>query len=119
MGTDIIEISRIRKAIERHAQDFLNRIYTKKEQELGKKYKDPTPFFAGRFAAKEAIAKAFGTGIGADLSWEDLEILNDENGKPIVFLSKNVEKQFGKVHCLLSLSHSEDYATSVALLTKS
>src|SRR5438477_181350 len=74
LGNDIIEIKRVREAIRRHGIHFLNRLFTQREQDYCYKYKDPDPHFAGRFAAKEAIAKALGTGFGAHLSWVDLEI---------------------------------------------
>lgn len=117
LGNDIIEIDRIRQSIERHGQHFLNRIFTPREQDYCYKFKDPVPNFAGRFAAKEAIAKALGTGFGSDLSWHDIEILGDENGKPIVHLSVGAMKRFNNPHILVSISHSASHATAVALWT--
>ncbi len=85
LGTDIIEISRIKKAIER-TPTFLEKVFTKKEIEYVSKKKNPYPNYAGKFAAKEAISKAFGTGV-RNFSLLDLEIINNDLGKPIVYLS--------------------------------
>ena len=108
IGTDIIEIDRIRENIEKHGSQFLDRLFSKKEQDYCHKYKDPAPHFAGRFAAKEAISKALGTGFGAELSFLDIEIINDEMGKPVVTLSK-------KLNIHLSISHCNSFATATAL----
>lgn len=115
LGNDIIEIERVRQSIERHGQHFLNRLFTQKEQDYCYKFKDPVPHFAGRFAAKEAIAKAFGTGFGTDLSWHDVEILGDEHGKPEVHLTEAAKKRFSAPHLLVSISHSTTHATAVAI----
>lgn len=117
LGNDIVEIERIRLSIERHGQHFLNRLFTHREQDFCYKFKDPVPHFAGRFAAKEAIAKALGTGIGADLSWHDIEILSDEQGKPIVHLSEAAKRRFQVPRLLVSISHSTSHATAVAIWT--
>ncbi len=115
LGTDIVEIKRVRGSIERHGLHFINRLFSQKEQDYCYRFQDPTPHFAGRFAAKEAIAKALGTGFGANLSWHDIEILNDKLGKPVVYLSDTVQKSLNNVRILLSISHSADYATAVAI----
>lgn len=115
LGNDILEIDRIRGSIDRHGQHFLNRIFTHEEQDYCYKFKDPAPHFAGRFTAKEAIAKALGTGFGAHLSWHDIEISNDPLGKPIVIFSDAAKKKFNDPHILISISHSQNYATAVAL----
>ncbi len=117
IGTDIIEISRIRQSLERHGSHFANRLFTQREQDYCYKHQDSTPHFAGRFAAKEAIVKALGTGFGADVQWHEIEILNDVHGKPIVHLSSALEERFQKPTVLVSISHSKDYATAVALYT--
>lgn len=115
LGNDLIEISRIRASVERHGLHFINRIFTEKEQDYCYKYKDPAPHFAGRFAAKEAIAKALGTGFGSHLSWKDVEILNDELGKPHVYLSDSAKKAFQHPNIHVAISHSNDYAMAVAI----
>lgn len=115
LGNDIVEIERIRQSVERHGQHFLDRLFTHKEQEYCLQYKDSVPHFAGRFAAKEAIAKALGTGIGSELAWHDLEVLGNEHGKPLVHLSDAAKKRFHDPKILLSISHSTTHATAVAL----
>ena len=115
IGNDIIEIERIRSNIERHGQHFLDRLFSQKEQDYCYKFKDSAPRFAGRFAAKEAIAKALGTGFGSELSWHDIEVLANEAGKPIVHLSEKALKHFNNPHLLVSISHSASYATAVAI----
>lgn len=113
LGTDIVEIERVRQSIDRHGQHFLNRLFTQREQDYCYQFKDPVPHFAGRFAAKESIAKALGTGFGAHLSWHDIEVLSDEAGKPNVHISE--KSKFKDAHILVSISHSKDYATAVAM----
>ena len=115
LGNDIIEIDRIRKSIATHQERFLNRIFTPKEQAYCLTYKDPAPHFAARFAAKEAVAKALGCGLGEKLSWLDLEILNDPSGKPEVHCSPSARKRFDNPRFLLSMSHSREFADTVVL----
>lgn len=115
LGTDIIEIERIRQSIERHGAHFLNRLFSQKEQDYCLKYKDPAPHFAGRFAAKEAVAKAFGTGFGKEISWHDLEIITDKQGKPHVHVSDALKKRFQDPHILISISHSNANAIATAI----
>ncbi len=115
IGTDILEIDRFRKAVDRYGDRFLTRLFTSKERAHCAQYKDPIPRFAVRFAAKEAVVKALGVGFGKDLSFQDIEILNDTSGKPHVFLSPTASAHFGHPSFLLSLSHSRNYATAVAL----
>ncbi len=116
LGNDIIEIDRVQKAIDRHGQDLLERLFTLKEQKYCFKYKNASLHFAGRFAAKEAIAKALGCGIGSELHWHDIEIINDKTGKPLVSFSPSVMKKFGDPTVLLSISHCEKYAMATAIL---
>lgn len=115
IGNDIIEIERVRQSIERHGQHFLNRLFSQEEQDYCYRFKDPVPHFAGRFAAKEAIAKALGTGFGSELSWHDIEVMSDEHGKPEVFFSNVAKSRFQSPKVLVSISHSTSHATAVAL----
>lgn len=107
IGIDVLEIDRITKIIENNER-FLTKILGENELALcpaNKKRK--SEFVAGRFAAKEAVAKALGTGIGQSLSWKDIEVLKEETGKPYVLLKneKWKEKNF-KIH--LSISHTRE-----------
>ena len=115
IGTDIIEIDRIRKSIENHGYRLLARLFTTKEQDYCLKYKDPIPHFAGRFSAKEAIVKALGTGFGEHASWLDIEILNDSHGKPEVHLSSSINERLRNPRLLISISHCQEYVTATAI----
>lgn len=115
IGNDIIEIARLRLSIERQGDPFLSRLFTQRELDYCQKFQDPVPHYAGRFAAKEAIVKAFGTGIRAQVHWHNIEVLNDEFGKPAVFLSLSLQEQFNHPLVLVSISHCIEYATAVAI----
>lgn len=112
IGSDIIEIERIRAAYQKHGAAFLNRLFSKREQQYCEKYQDPIPRYAGRFAAKEAIIKALGMGVNR---WTDIEVINDANGKPEVFFSSELKKQFPKRELLVTISHCHAYATATAI----
>ncbi len=115
IGNDIIEIERIRKSIQNHGERLLKRLFTAKERDYCLKYRDPVPHFAGRFSAKEAIAKAFGTGLGKQISWHEIEILNDPLGKPCVCFSSAIQERFQRPRMLISISHCQHYATAMAI----
>ncbi len=116
VGTDIIEIERIEEAIGRHGDRFLNRLFTEKEKKYCLRYKKPGTHFAGRFAAKEAILKAFGTGLQKEMTWKEIEIVNDRQGKPEVHLSERLKKIMAMDHIFISISHCESYATATAIV---
>ena len=119
IGIDIIEVARIQASHERFGERFLNRLLHPGEISYCLSHKAPAPFLAARFAAKEAISKAFGTGIGAQLSWHDMEIGRKESGEPFVILHGAGQKLLearGVRKVLVSLSHTQNYATAVALL---
>ena len=119
VGIDIIEVSRIRTSYEKFGERFLNRILHPNEIQYCLSHRQPGPFLAVRFAAKEAISKAFGTGIGAQLSWQDMEVGRRESGEPYVILHEAGQKLLaargGRV-VMLSLSHTQEYAAAVAVL---
>ncbi|PCI78150.1 holo-[acyl-carrier-protein] synthase [Candidatus Aerophobetes bacterium] len=114
IGIDLIEIERIASSMTRFKQAFLEKILTLHEQDLALTHKNPTCFVAGRFAAKEAIAKALKTGFGKHLSFHDIEITNDTLGAPLAKLSEKARKHFNNPNILLSISHSKSMATAVA-----
>src|ERR1700760_3468255 len=91
VGIDIIEVSRIAASYEKFGERFLNRILHPAEISYCLSHKVPAPFLAARFAAKEAISKAFGTGIGAQLGWQDMEVGRKESGEPYVVLSDKAD----------------------------
>ncbi|MCY7007261.1 holo-ACP synthase [Fusobacterium simiae] len=117
IGNDIIEIERIEKAISK--ADFKNKVYSQRELENIKKRGDRVETYAGIFSAKEAIAKAIGTGV-REFSLTDLEILNDDLGKPYVVVSEKLDKiiknKKGNYQIEISISHSKKYATAMALI---
>ncbi|MCB1115443.1 MAG: holo-ACP synthase [Chlamydiia bacterium] len=115
LGNDILEIDRIRQTIEKHGAHFYKKFFNEKELEYCLAHKDPATFLAGRFAAKEAIAKAMGTGFGASISFLDIEILNDELGRPFVELSDSFNEIFNSPHIIITISHCQSYASAVAL----
>ena len=118
-GIDIVEVARIRRLVLEHRQHFLDRCFTPMEQLYCNKH--PKRYFehvAGRFAAKEAILKALGTGWRGAIAWTDMEILNDESGKPALTLSGESLKVAGDQNIsrwLISISHIESHATASAI----
>ena len=117
IGNDIIEIERIEKAISK--EGFKNKVYTQKELENIEKRGDRVETYAGIFSAKEAISKAIGTGV-REFSLTDLEILNDDLGKPYVVVSEKLDKIIKSkkedYQIEISISHSKKYATAVAMV---
>jgi holo-[acyl-carrier protein] synthase len=119
VGTDIIEVSRVREAWLRFGARFMERILRPTEIEYCSRQADPGPFLAVRFSAKEAVSKAFGTGIGAQLGWQDMEIVRLPSGQPTVVLhgeGLRLMEQRGGRHVHVSLSHTAAYATAMAVL---
>jgi holo-[acyl-carrier protein] synthase len=110
-GVDLIEIARIEEVINRHGKHYLERIYTAAElEQFGKQ----TESLAGRFAAKEACAKAIGSGIG-DVSWKEIEILGDEQNAPTLKLygvAEQKAKELGLSIWSVSISHSQSHAVA-------
>jgi len=109
-GIDIVEVERIAKAIERWGDGFLNHVFTKKEIAYAKNQRYPQEHFAARFAAKEAVFKAIGD--DPQITWKDIEITHDKNGKPVCLYSR---KNF-KRRILISISHTKLYAVASALI---
>jgi holo-[acyl-carrier protein] synthase len=118
VGNDIIEVARIRTILTRYPQRFLSRVFTPFEQEYCLKRKDPAIHLSGRFAAKEAIVKALGVGFSQGLSWLDIEIRNDEKGKPSPYFSEFAKELFDELHFCISISHCHEYATAFAIWTE-
>ena len=120
-GIDLIEVARIRASYEKFGERFALRILVGGELEYCLSHKDPAPFIAARFAAKEAVSKAFGTGIGASIGWHDIEVRRKESGEPYVVLHGKGESLFRareatRLH--LSLSHTVQHATAISILEK-
>ena len=118
-GIDLIEVARIAVSIEKFGERFVSRILLPDETAYCLRHKNPAPFLAARFAAKEAISKAFGTGIGAQLGWQDMEIGRKESGEPFVLLYGKGAELFAArkaVRLHISLTHTENYAAATAVL---
>jgi holo-[acyl-carrier protein] synthase len=119
VGIDIIEVARIQASHKRFGGRFLNRVLLADEIAYCLSHKNPAPFIAARFAAKEAISKAFGTGIGAVLGWHDMEIRRKKSGEPFVILHGKGRKLFKSRRAKnlpISLSHTANYAAVMAVL---
>ncbi len=116
LGTDIIEIQRIKRSMERHPA-FCARILTPREREYAERRRDKAAFVAGRFVAKEAVVKCLGLGLRG-FSWHDMEILPDELGKPQLELSPRLSSlahRQGIGRMQVSISHCRDYALAVVI----
>jgi holo-[acyl-carrier protein] synthase len=113
-GVDLLEIERLRGAIETHGQKFLHRIFTMQELDANQKKIES---LAGRFAAKEAVAKALGCGIG-DVAWKEIEILRAESGAPQLVLhgaAERLAREQGLASWSLSISHSQSHAVAMVV----
>jgi holo-[acyl-carrier protein] synthase len=119
-GVDIVETSRIQDALDRFGERFLNRCFWPDEVAYCRGMKSPALHLAARFAAKEAISKAFGTGISQELGWKDMEIRKRENGEPYVVLrgrGEELARVRGVTELFVSLSHCKEYAAAHAVIT--
>jgi holo-[acyl-carrier protein] synthase len=118
-GIDIVETQRISETLERFGERFLNRIFHETEIAYARSMKTANLHLAARFAAKEAISKAFGTGIGEQLGWKDMEIRRRDTGEPYVVMhgrGLDLMKSRGATAIHVSLSHTESYAAASAVL---
>ena len=119
IGTDIVSIARLRRALERGGAHFRDHAFTPEESAAALRMHDALPRFAGRWAAKEALAKALGTGCGEHCSWEEISITNCDNGKPEMRLSGKTLTTFEKLggkRLHLSISHEEEYACATVVI---
>lgn len=114
VGTDIISIKRIEGVIDRLGDRFLTQTFTEDERIYCNKHKESKRNYAGRFAAKEAIVKALGTGF-TSITYQDIEILNTPEGKPYIQLSPKLSQALEGGHMHISISHCKEYATAVAI----
>ncbi len=120
IGVDIIENNRIRKSIKN--SNFKKRIYSNKEIKLSVQFTNKTSFFSKRFAAKEAFAKALGTGFRNNLNFKDIEVINDKFGKPYYSKNEKITKMIKKnfnvknFNCFLSISDENNYSTAFTII---
>ena len=118
LGTDIVECLRIAQMIERHGELFVGRVYTPYEIDYCSARKAATQHYAGRWAAKEAVLKAMGTGWVRGITWRDVEVRNHASGRPSIALAggaREVCEQRGIAEMLISISHCRSHATATAI----
>jgi holo-[acyl-carrier protein] synthase len=119
VGIDLVEVARIERVYTKFGERFLGRVLLREEADYCLSHRKPATFIAGRFAVKEAVSKAFGTGMGALLGWHDIEVRRKESGEPYVILHGRGEellaaRKANVVH--ISISHTEVNAVAVAIL---
>ena len=119
IGIDIVSVSRIKDAEKRWGRRFLDRVFTEREIKYAMLHKSPHSRLAARFAAKEAITKAMGTGFTGGITWKDIEALNKDSGRPEIILHGKVREiaesmEVRRIH--LSISHDGDYAVAQVVL---
>lgn len=118
IGIDVVEVERIGSSMAEFGERFASRVFTESERSYCDSQRRPEIHYAARFAAKEAIAKAFGTGIGKELGWLDMEITRKESGEPALVLSgagKAFAEASGITEVKISLSHARHYAAANAV----
>ena len=121
LGIDLVEIDRIRRIHKEHPQRFSNRILTEAERAYVFRHRDPSERLAGRWAAKEAAFKALGTGLSQGLSWQNIEVLPNEWGKPIItFTGKahEIVEQLGANNLLITITHTQQQAMAQVILER-
>ena len=112
-GIDLVDFPRIGSLIERHGERFLDRVFTRREQDAAAAVKNTTEKLAGRFAAKEAVLKLLGTGWRGKIAWTDIEVVNNPMGQPVVEITgevKNIAEQSGIEQITLSITHTANFA---------
>ena len=120
-GVDIVEISRIKNAAKKWKKSFLEKIFTEKELEYSNEKTSSYQHLAARFAAKEAVVKALGSGLTSRMEWRDIEVWNEQSGKPNVRLGgevKRISKDMGVKDIIISMSHTRTYAIANVILVK-
>ena len=120
IGVDIIKIERIKTAVDRWGERFMDRVFTDGEKKYSFGKYNPYPHLAARFAYKEAFVKALGTGFKSGLRWRDIELMRDGNGKPEAKLHGVVKEMADNQNIkdiMVSISHDTDYAIAYVTLT--
>jgi len=116
---DVVEIQRFEEALERHGERLRNRLFTRAEQEYCDAHPNPGTSYAARFAAKEAVAKALGTGIAGGIQWIDIEVVRDSAGRPSIILHRRARVVFAELRgqrVWLSMTHSRLVAAANAVI---
>jgi holo-[acyl-carrier protein] synthase len=119
IGVDLVENGRIEHSLERFGERFLRRVFTAGEIAYSQSMKYPARHLAARFAAKEAVSKAFGTGIGKSMGWKDIDVRRKESGEPYVVLEGGAKKMAEERHVTkvwITLSHTEHHAMAMIVV---
>jgi len=119
IGIDIVEVMRVKEILRKYDEHFIKRVFTQDELITSAKKKEPWIFLSGRFAVKEAVFKAFGTGMAKGMTFKDVELVNQLNGKPEVNLygkAKEFADESGINKVFVSLSHENDYAVAFVVM---
>lgn len=119
VGCDLVDVDRIKKVVDKQGDTFVERVFTAEERAYCFRMKNPYTHLAARFAAKEAVAKAFTTGIGEELGWRSISVSRGTRGQPIIKLDKQGQellKQVGGAGIHISLSHTATMAMAVAAI---
>jgi holo-[acyl-carrier protein] synthase len=118
IGVDVVEIDRMQRAVDAWGSVFLNKVFTERELHYAAERKNPTRHIAARFAVKEAVAKALTTGWSGGFRWKDVEVKNDESGKPSVVLYGHLKELLQNSRVFVSISHSENVVIACAVIEK-
>ncbi|MCK5902723.1 MAG: holo-ACP synthase [Cocleimonas sp.] len=119
IGTDLVSVERIERVLVKHPKAFTRRVLHPNEQKIFADHHSPCAYLAKRFAAKEAVSKALGTGIAKGVSFDEIEISNDAMGRPLIELhqhTKAIAQSMGVTQCFLSLSDEKNYALAYVIL---
>jgi holo-[acyl-carrier protein] synthase len=121
IGVDLVECDRIQHSVDRFGEKFLRRVFTDGEIEYSMSMKFPARHLAARFAAKEAVSKAFGTGIGKAMGWRNIDIRKKKSGEPFLVFSgpaQELATKRGVISALITLSHTDRHAMACVVLEK-
>jgi len=116
IGIDVVEIDRLRKIVETWGDRFLEKVFTPGELGYARQRANPSQHLAGRFAVKEAVAKAMATGWSGGFRWKDVEVSNDAYGKPSVVLSGSVRTMLEGCRVHITISHAETVVVAAAVI---
>ena len=119
IGVDLVECARIQHSLDRFGEKFLHRVFTEGEIAYSMSMKFPARHLAARFAAKEAVSKAFGTGIGKSMGWRDIDVHKKPSGEPFLVFAGQAEelaKQRGVTSARITLSHTDHHAVACIVL---
>ena len=119
IGVDLVECARIERSLDRFGEKFLRRVFTEDEVKYSMSMKFPARHLAARFAGKEAVSKAFGTGIGKAMGWRNIDIRKKKSGEPFLVFSgpaQELASKRGVTSALITLSHSDHHAVACVVL---